>query len=104
VTAPANITKVDRIRLRDGPRCWLCDELLDFKAAPNSSKAPTFEHLLAQCHGGPDGIENLVLCHPGCNKTLGNRPVAEKVRLREKRRRKQWRAAIAEKLRQVLGA
>jgi hypothetical protein len=94
VSGPDNISKVDRLRSRDGVRCWLCDRPMDFDAVPNSKKAPTFEHLIAKCRGGPDTVENLVLCHRGCNKQLGDRPLVDKIRMRERRRKKGWIASL----------
>jgi hypothetical protein len=104
VSGPDTISKLDRLRLRDGQRCWLCDENLDFKAVPNTALAPTFEHLLSQCHDGPDRIENLVLCHRKCNQVLRDRSVAEKVKLRDRRRRKAWAASIRQRILKVLGS
>ena len=94
MSGPDNISKVDRLRLRDGGRCWLCDEPMDFKAVPNSKKAPTIEHLIAQSLGGSNLLENLVLCHPGCNRLLGIRPLASKIKMRERRRKKRWIATL----------
>ena|SRR5436190_11374430 len=94
MSGPENISKVDRLRARDGVKCWLCDEPIDFDAVPNSKKAPTFEHLIAQSRGGPTTVENLVLCHPGCNRQLGDRPLVDKIKMRERRRRKIWIAAL----------
>jgi hypothetical protein len=85
MNAPPKLSLNDQIRARDGDKCWLCGGKLDFKAEPNSSKAPTREHLLAQSLGGTNDLAKLVLCHPGCNKQLGIRPVAEKQKMRAKR-------------------
>ena len=89
-----NISKVDRLRLRDGPRCWLCDEPLDFKAVPNSTWAPTFEHLIPLSRGGPRTLDNLVLCHRLCNNRLADRPLVNKIKMRERRRKKRWIASL----------
>ena len=78
------LSRIDRVRLRDGERCWLCDGKLDFGAVPSSARAPTIEHLIAKTHGGTNADDNLVLTHPGCNKQLGTRPVEDKRRLRAK--------------------
>ncbi len=86
MNAPTAISKAEQIRLRDGDRCWLCAGKLDFTAQPNSSKSPTIEHLLAKANGGTNALDNLVLAHPGCNKQLGTRSVAEKQRMRAKYR------------------
>ncbi len=66
--------------VRDGEACFYCGTKLTQASA-------TIEHLLARVHGGPDKIENLVLACAPCNKQAGNRPVAEKVRLRDHRRK-----------------
>lgn len=94
MSGPENIGKLDRLRARDGGKCWLCDQPIDFDAVPNTKKAPTFEHLIAQSRGGPSTLENLVLCHPGCNRQLGDRPLVDKIRMRERRRRKIWIDAL----------
>ena len=80
-----NLSQIDQLRARDGDLCWLCSGKLDFNAPTNSKKAPTKEHLQAKSEGGSDKLDNLVLCHPGCNKQLGNRPKADKLKVRAKR-------------------
>ena len=35
--------------------------------------------------GGPSTFDNLVLCHPGCNRHLADRPREQKERMRAKR-------------------
>lgn len=82
MSGPDNISKVDRLRLRDGGRCWLCDEPLDFKAVPNSKRAPSLEHLIAKSRGGPQSLDNLVLCHASCNWHLADRPLVNKIKMR----------------------
>lgn len=84
MNAPPKLSKIDQLRARDGDHCWLCDGKLDFNAPPNSKKAPTKEHLEAQANGGSDALDNLVLCHPGCNRLLGNRSKADKLKMRAK--------------------
>lgn len=95
MNAPAKLSKIDKLRLRDGDRCWLCNGKLSFGAARTSKKAPTIEHLVAQVNGGTDALDNLVLAHPGCNRQLGCRPVEDKHAMRERRRvnREQLQAA-----------
>jgi 5-methylcytosine-specific restriction endonuclease McrA len=92
MNAPLN--KVDLLRARDGALCWLCGKPMDFAAKPNSPTAWSIEHLLSQSLGGPDRLENMVLCHPGCNRILGNRSLKDKIKLRERRRRKLWIASL----------
>ena len=94
MSGPANISNVDRLRARDGDRCWLCSEPMNFQAKPNSPTAWSIEHLIAQSLGGPAMLDNLVLCHPRCNRILGDRPLTQKINLRERRRRKAWIAAL----------
>ena len=103
MSGPDNINKIDRLRARDGDNCWLCGQLIDFNAEPNSPKAWSVEHLLSKDHDGPGRIENLALCHPPCNRTLGNRPLVKKIEMREKRRRKAWLASIRGQIKKVLG-
>ena len=103
MSAPVNLKRVDRLRARDGDGCWLCGQPIDFKAEPNSSKAWSVEHLLSQSHDGPDRLENLALCHPPCNRTLASLPLAKKIEMREKRRRKAWLSSIRGQIKKVLG-
>jgi hypothetical protein len=84
MNAPA-LSKIERLRQRDGDDCWLCGNSMDFEAKPNTKKAPTKEHLQSVSAGGTDALENLVLCHPGCNRQLGDRPRADKEKMRAKR-------------------
>ncbi len=95
MNAPGALTKVDRIRLRDGDRCWLCNGKLDFQAVPNTNKAPTIEHLIAKSTGGTGALGNLVLTHAGCNRQLGARPIEDKRRLRVKYQAARERAHAA---------
>ena len=104
MSGPDNLKKIDRLRARDHDNCWLCGKPIDFTAEPNSANAWSLEHLLAKEHGGSDKLENLVLCHPPCNRRLGNRPVFKKVEMREKQRRKAWMASIRGQIMRVLGS
>lgn len=65
----------------------------DFSAKPKKTQAPTIEHLQPKALGGGNSLDNLVLCHPGCNRQLADRPRVEKVRLRNRRMRRMERAA-----------
>jgi hypothetical protein len=78
--------KIDLIRARDGDDCWLCGGKLDFNASNGAKKKPTREHIVATSNGGPNCIDNTVLCHFGCNKQLDNRPLVAKLKIRDKRR------------------
>jgi hypothetical protein len=48
----------------------------------------TIEHLRAKAAGGTGKLENLVLCHKGCNAHLKDRPLERKLRIRA-----QWHRA-----------
>src|ERR1044072_455162 len=102
MSGPDNLSKVERLRARDGGRCWLCDGPINFKAEPNSARAPLIEHLVAQCHDGPNRIENLVLCHPPCNRKLRDLPLVEKGRMREELWRERWKAEISKRIATML--
>lgn len=104
MTGPVNLNKIVRLRARDGDKCWLCGDPIDFEAVPNSDNAWSLEHLLSKAHGGPAKLENLVLCHPPCNRKLAALPLVEKVEMREQLRRKAWRAAIQSQVMKVLRA
>lgn len=77
------------LRARDGPLCWLCARPFA-PAATRLGRRPSLEHLVPRRHGGGDGLDNLVLCHVGCNRHLGDRPLEKKLRMRER-----WRRAAA---------
>ncbi|WP_300973471.1 hypothetical protein [Sphingomonas sp. LHG3406-1] len=97
MNAPTKLSIVDQIRARDGDHCWLCNGTLDFAAKPNSKRAPTKEHLVAQSLGGGNELSNLVLCHPGCNRMLADRPVADKEKIRAKLAANRAKVAAAKK-------
>ncbi|MCF2515867.1 HNH endonuclease [Sphingomonas sp. G124] len=61
---------------------------MDFTSGARKTQKPTIEHLQPKSLDGTDALENLVLCHPGCNKQLGDRPRDEKERLRARRLRR----------------
>ncbi len=61
---------------------------MDFSGTARATQKPTIEHLHPKALGGGNELDNLVLCHPGCNKQLADRPRAEKERLRARRLRK----------------
>lgn len=103
MSGPDNLGKVSRLRARDGDHCWLCGKPMDFAAEPNSPSSWSIEHLLAKGHGGTEKMENLVLCHPPCNRQLANKPVVAKVAMREKRTRKAWMASIRGQIIKVIG-
>ncbi len=66
---------------RDGPRCFYCAE--EF----SDEIKPTKEHLVPITAGGPDHLGNLFLSCEPCNRDVGHRSAAEKVRYRDLKRR-----------------
>lgn len=72
--------KVQTIQERDGPNCWYCDCHM-----PEGTE--TVEHMLDVSKGGTNHIHNLVLACNQCNQAAKYKSVAEKVLLRESRRR-----------------
>jgi 5-methylcytosine-specific restriction endonuclease McrA len=48
----------------------------------NRGKAATIEHLTPRCDSGTDELDNLVLCHVGCNRHLGTFSREQKERMR----------------------
>jgi len=80
--------KREQLRTRDGDECWWCFKAMDFSPQARATQVPTIEHLEPKSLGGSNLIDNLALCHPGCNKQLANRSRAEKERLRERRMRR----------------
>lgn len=70
-----------RLLARDGDLCWFCG-----KAMPETDQ--TREHLIPQCVGGSDSLENLVLTHQKCNLKLADKPVPQKIEMRAEERAK----------------
>jgi len=94
--------QVETLRKRDGGRCWLCDKPIDFKAEPNSARAPSLEHLIPLSREGPRTADNLVLCHPPCNRELGDLPLVEKIKMREERLKQAWKGAMRKRIGELL--
>lgn len=69
------------LMLRDGRRCFYCDVEL------TEGRQPTVEHLLPKSKGGGDDLANLALACGPCNKAVADRPIVQKVRFRDERRR-----------------
>ena len=88
MSGPANLSKVDRLRSRDGDLCWLCTEPFDFRPEAKKTRRPTLEHLQPKSLGGTNDLSNLRLCHDHCNRQLADRPRQDKERIREKRIRR----------------
>lgn len=66
---------------RDGPACFYCGA--DF----SDDVPPTVEHLVSVTHRGPDHIANKFLACGRCNAEAGHMSAAEKIRLRDHKRR-----------------
>ena len=77
--------KFARVRERDGDNCWRCGHPMDFTEPRNGKRSATIEHKLAKALGGTSHLDNLVLCHVGCNRHLGANPPEQKERMRLKR-------------------
>lgn len=71
------------IAKRDGPDCWLCTLPIP-KVPMRPGKRASIEHLVAHAAGGGNGLANLVLCHDACNRHLADRPIEQKLKIREK--------------------
>ncbi|QNP45251.1 HNH endonuclease [Sphingomonas sediminicola] len=56
-----------------------------WRAPFNTRRSATIEHVLAQANGGTDDLDNLRLCHKGCNRHLGTNPPEQKERMRPRR-------------------
>lgn len=74
--------KIAQVRARDGDACWRCNKPMRFGGIPNCGKAATIEHLEPLSRGGTWALDNLALCHPGCNRHLADKPRAQKERMR----------------------
>jgi hypothetical protein len=94
MNAPGKLSITERIRARDGENCWCCGGKLEFDAQPNSKKAPTREHLVAQSLGGGNALDNLALCHAGCNRMLADKPLKQKQAIRAKMLANNARVAV----------
>lgn len=70
------------IRARDGDDCWRCHRPMRFEGPPNCGKAATIEHITPRSKGGTDDLDNLRLCHVGCNRHLADHPPEQKERMR----------------------
>lgn len=78
------ICKVAALRERDGENCWRCGNKMRFGGIPNVGKAATVEHLQPLSKGGTWAMDNLALCHVGCNRHMKDfdRAYKEKMRIR----------------------
>lgn len=74
--------KFVRLRELHGENCWRCNHPMRFAGPPNCGKAATIEHLTPLSKGGTWHIDNLRLCHVGCNRHLADRTAEQKERMR----------------------
>ena len=72
-----------KLREQHGDRCWLCHHPMDFSEPRNKPKSATEEHLLPRALGGTSKLDNLVLCHVGCNRHLGANLPEQKLKMRQ---------------------
>lgn len=80
-TGEAALKVAGELMMRDGRRCFYCDaELTD-------ARPPTVEHLLSKSRGGSDDLANLALACKPCHQAVADRPIVQKVRFRDERRR-----------------
>ena len=74
--------KFEQVRDRDGDECWRCGHPMRFDGPPNCGKAATIEHVQPRGKGGGWRLDNLRLCHVGCNRHLGDQSPEQKARMR----------------------
>jgi 5-methylcytosine-specific restriction endonuclease McrA len=74
----APITAMEAAYQRDGADCFYCGTPLGADA--------TCEHLLARAHGGQTHPANVALAHEDCNREAGDKSIAEKIELRDRKR------------------
>ncbi|MBL0924942.1 MAG: HNH endonuclease [Sphingomonadaceae bacterium] len=73
---------VKKLRARDGDNCWRCGHAMRFDGLPNIGKYRTIEHLKPRSQQGGWALENLRLCHIGCNRHLGTHTPEHKEKMR----------------------
>lgn len=86
-------TTIEKLRALHGDDCWWCFKPIDFRAEARKTQRPSVEHLQPKSKGGTNALDNLRLCHPGCNKQLADRSRTEKEALRQRRLLRQQRNA-----------
>jgi 5-methylcytosine-specific restriction endonuclease McrA len=76
--------KNKRAKLREihGDNCWRCGHPMRFDGKPNCGKAATVEHLIPLSKEGTWALDNLRLCHVGCNRHLADHMPEQKERMR----------------------
>jgi 5-methylcytosine-specific restriction endonuclease McrA len=74
--------RVAKLRALHGDKCWRCNYPMRFEGPANCGRAATIEHLLPVSKGGTNNLDNLRLCHVGCNRFLGANTPEQKERMR----------------------
>lgn len=59
---------------RDNWTCWICHELVDRDADPQSDFAPSLDHIIPLANGGTHQRSNAATACRGCNSRRSNRP------------------------------
>jgi hypothetical protein len=80
--------RIVQIAARDGWRCWYCQQQLQplgYAEIPGA-QAATLEEVCPRQIGGPTHIGNQVVACQPCNTQAANLSVAEKVRMRDRKR------------------
>lgn len=75
-------TAVRRERLleRDGDECWFCGDPMGDDC--------TIEHLVPRSKGGVNHLDNFALAHRKCNADAADKPLVDKLALRQRMRSK----------------
>lgn len=65
---------LDRMALfaRDGWKCQICSEPVDYTADPLSDWYPSLDHVIPRSRGGSDEVSNLRTAHRWCNSVRGD--------------------------------
>lgn len=71
-----------KLREIHGGDCWRCNRPMRFGEPHNCGKAATIEHVMPLSKGGTWALDNLRLCHVGCNRHLGDKLPEQKERMR----------------------
>lgn len=72
----------NKLAQRDGFKCFWCDEPYE------KLSMLTVEHVLSFRHQGTDNINNLTLACKDCQKLLGSKSIADKIKIRDENLRK----------------
>lgn len=65
------------LRERDGDRCHLCGDFIDFTVRRPNTMSRSVDHIVPVALGGDDKIHNLALAHLRCNIRRQTMPVEE---------------------------